>query len=72
VLAIMGHRPAILVPSDRDVTRSINEGQAIAVTHRRSDASRAFHALARLYLADLEVRQPSGKPRKRRRLFRRR
>jgi pilus assembly protein CpaE len=72
VLAIMGHRPTILVPSDRDVTRSINEGQPIAVSHRRSDAARAFHALAGLYLADLEVWQPSGKPGKRRRLFRRR
>jgi pilus assembly protein CpaE len=72
VLAIMGHRPTILVPSDRDVTRSINEGEPIAVSHRRSDAARAFHALAGLYLADLEVWQPSGKPGKRRRLFRRR
>jgi pilus assembly protein CpaE len=72
VLSIMGRAPSILVPSDRNVTRSINEGQPIAISHRRSDAARAFHALAGSYLTDSEAGKPARNGRKRRRLFRRR
>jgi pilus assembly protein CpaE len=49
VVSIMGRKPSILVPSDRNVTRSINRGEPIALANRRTDAARAFHALARLY-----------------------
>jgi pilus assembly protein CpaE len=72
VVAIMGRPPSIPVPSDRDVTRSINEGQPIALSHRRSDAARAFHALAALYLGDRETVTTTPAGRRRRRLFRRR
>lgn len=69
VLAIMGRAPSILVPSDRNVARSINEGQPIALANRRADAARAFHALARLYLGDHETTTPPTTRRRRRRLF---
>jgi pilus assembly protein CpaE len=67
VIAILGRTPTVLVPSDRDVTRSVNRGEPIAAANRRSQAARAFQALAAMYIAD------EGNERKpaRRRLFRR-
>jgi pilus assembly protein CpaE len=50
VLTIIGRAPDVLVPSNREVTRSINEGTPI-VSQRRSEASKAFRALAELYTA---------------------
>jgi pilus assembly protein CpaE len=66
VVAILGREPSVLVPSDRDVTRSVNRGEPIALASRRSQAARAFHALAAMYIADDEA--PAG-ARRRRRLF---
>jgi pilus assembly protein CpaE len=73
VAAIMGARPEILVPSDRTVTRSINHGEPIVLKHRRSEAARAFQALASLYVEDAREADalPAAAPRQRRRLFRR-
>jgi MinD-like ATPase involved in chromosome partitioning or flagellar assembly len=51
------------------VTRSVNQGEPIALLHRRSDAARAFHTLAGLYAAD--AGEPAKTARQRRRLFRR-
>jgi len=68
VVAILGREPTVLVPSDRDVTRSVNRGEPIALAGRRSQAARAFHALAAMYIADEEA--PSG-ARRRWRLFKR-
>src|SRR5208282_5569381 len=42
VAAIMGAEPQVLVPSDRNVTRSINRGQPIVIESRRSEAAKAF------------------------------
>jgi pilus assembly protein CpaE len=72
VVAIMGRSPDVLVPSDRNITRSVNQGEPITLLHRRSDAARAFGALAGMYLAGAPStnREPERKPR--RRLFRRR
>jgi pilus assembly protein CpaE len=38
VVSIMGRTPDMLVPSDRNVTRSVNQGEPIALLHRRSQA----------------------------------
>ena len=71
VVAIMGRAPDVLVPSDRNITRSVNQGEPIALQHRRSEAARSFSALASLYIAD-QAPADEGKPhRRRRRLFRR-
>jgi pilus assembly protein CpaE len=70
VYAVMGRAPSILVPSDRSVARSVNEGQPIAIANRRTDAARAFHALAGLYISDHEAPSAS-RPSRKRRLFRR-
>jgi pilus assembly protein CpaE len=71
VVAIMGRAPDMLVPSDRNVTRSVNQGEPIALLHRRSDAARAFHGLAGMYIGEQEP-TISGARKRRRSLFRRR
>ena len=50
VREIAGREPDVLVPSDRDIPRSVNEGQPIVGAKPRSDAARAFQALATGYL----------------------
>ena len=49
VLAILGRDVDILIPSDRDITRSINQGAPIAL-QRGSEAAKAFRSLAELYV----------------------
>ena len=63
VEAIVGRAPDVLVPSDRAITRSVNEGAPIAMKSTGSEAGKAFHALAALY-ADLP-QQAAGKRRRR-------
>jgi pilus assembly protein CpaE len=69
VLAIIGRSADVMVPSHRNVTRSINQGEPI-VQQRGSAAGKAFRAIADLYIADLnrskqigagEVPAPSGR-----------
>ena len=66
VQAIVGRTPDVYVPSDRAITRSVNEGVPIAVKARSSEAGRAFHALASLYA---DVPDAPLKQRRRRRGF---
>jgi pilus assembly protein CpaE len=49
VLSILGRPPDVLVPSHRDVARSVNEGVPIVLSHKRSEAAKAFRALATIY-----------------------
>lgn len=49
VLSILGRQPDVLVPSHRDITRSVNDGTPIVLSHKRSDAAKAFRALAEIY-----------------------
>jgi pilus assembly protein CpaE len=49
VLAILGRDVDILVPSNREITRSINQGEPIAF-QRSSEAAKAFRALAQEYI----------------------
>lgn len=46
VEAVLGRPPDILVPSHRDVARSVNSGEPVVLAQRRSDAARSFRALA--------------------------
>jgi pilus assembly protein CpaE len=50
VVAITGRKPDVLVPSDREIACSINEGVPVVLAKNRSDAARAFQSLAQLYL----------------------
>ena len=72
VAAILGAQPDVLVPSDRSVTRSINQGEPIVLEHRHSEAARAFQALAQIYVENARGGGLAEPPKKRRRrLFRR-
>jgi pilus assembly protein CpaE len=49
VLSVLGRAPDLLVPSSRDIVRSVNRGEPIVSSAKRSDAGKAFRALADLY-----------------------
>jgi pilus assembly protein CpaE len=49
VISILGRTPDILVPSHRDIARSVNEGSPVVISQRRSEAARSFEALASLF-----------------------
>jgi pilus assembly protein CpaE len=48
VEAILGGRPDVAVPSDRDVPRLVNQGTALIEGKPRSDGARAYRRLAEL------------------------
>jgi len=50
VSAIVGRSPDVLVPSDREIPRSVNEGVPIVASKERSEAARAFQKLADMYV----------------------
>ncbi len=68
VLSILGRNPDILVPSHRDIARSVNEGSPVVISQRRSEAARAFESLATLFGSAAESEEPN--PRKGRGLIR--
>jgi pilus assembly protein CpaE len=61
VVAILGRAPDVLVPSQREVVRSINAGEPIVTSARRSEPAKAFAALAELYLAERSPKQAGRK-----------
>jgi pilus assembly protein CpaE len=64
VKAIVGRAPDVLVPSDRAITRSVNEGTPIALKSRGSDAGKAFHGLAALVAGGPEGVAPNKRRRR--------
>jgi pilus assembly protein CpaE len=56
VLAILGRDVDILIPSHRDITRSINQGEPIA-EQRGTEAAKAFRALAEQYVQEASARE---------------
>jgi pilus assembly protein CpaE len=54
VEAIIGTPPDILVPSDREIPRSVNEGTPVVAARTRSEAAHAFRSLAENYIAGRE------------------
>jgi pilus assembly protein CpaE len=72
VIAIVGRPPDVLVPSDRDIPRSVNEGTPIVLADSKSQAAQAFTALAQTYVRiDANGATSNGNGRSRSRLFRR-
>jgi pilus assembly protein CpaE len=49
VEAIVGATPDVLLPSHRDITRSVNDAETIVTSSPRSEAAKAFKKLAHLY-----------------------
>ena len=51
VVTVLGRAPDVLVPSNRDVVRSVNAGEPIVLASPRSEAAKAFRALAQIFLS---------------------
>ena len=72
---ILGRRPDVLVPSDREIPISINDGVPITLSGSRSPAALAIHSLAEMFLqqdaADAEATALQPEAKMRRGLFRR-
>jgi pilus assembly protein CpaE len=64
VVSVIGRRPDVLVPSDREIPRSVNEGAPMIQAKPRSDAARAYGRLVEGYLQRGQEAQ-SGKRRMR-------
>jgi pilus assembly protein CpaE len=50
VRSVLGRSPDVLVPSNRDIVRSVNEGAPVVLSRPRSDAAKAFKGLATRYV----------------------
>jgi pilus assembly protein CpaE len=61
VRTVMGRKPDVLVPSDRDIPRAVNEGVPIVLLKTRSDAAKAFRSLAEGYLQPGSNGRANGK-----------
>jgi pilus assembly protein CpaE len=59
VEAIIGRTPDVLIPSDRDIPRSVNEGSPIVMSKPQSEAAEALRQLASL-LVETERATPSA------------
>jgi pilus assembly protein CpaE len=59
VSTIVGRVPDVLVPSDREIPRSINEGTPIVASRQHSNAAKAFRKLADRYS---QMPAPAAKP----------
>jgi pilus assembly protein CpaE len=64
VQAIVARKPDILVPSDRDIPLSFSEGVPVVISKSRSEAARAFEALAACY-SDNDIVGNGAAPRRR-------
>ena len=62
VEAIMGRVPDILIPSDRLIPVSVNEGEPIVLAEDRSGAARSFRTLANIYIEANDQPEPSAAP----------
>ena len=62
VVAIVDRKPDVLVPSDRDIPRSLTDGAPIVLSKPQSEASEAFRRLATMLVAP-ESRPGGGRSR---------
>jgi len=60
VAAIVGRVPDVLVPSDREIPKSLTDGIPIVASEERSEAAAAFRSLAKLYAAYAESISANG------------
>src|SRR6516165_5345358 len=65
VVAIIGRQPDVMVPSDRDIPRAVNEGKPILLAKPQSEAAVAYRQLAASFLlGDPAARNVKGGVRK--------
>jgi pilus assembly protein CpaE len=65
VVAIVGRPPDVLVPSEREISRSVNEAVPIVQRKEGSEAARAFRVLAELYQDGHGPAEQNGAPQRR-------
>jgi pilus assembly protein CpaE len=51
VMRIVGRKPEIRVPSDVEITRSVNDGRPIVLSKPKSEAAQSFRRLAEAFMA---------------------
>jgi pilus assembly protein CpaE len=76
---IVGRKPEVRVPSDVQITRSVNEGRPIVLARPKSEAAHSFQRLAEVFIAHAQgagadagpQEEPEGKPSRRHLLARR-
>src|SRR5262249_43046175 len=79
VMRIVGRKPDIHVPSDVEITRSVNDGKPIVLSRPKSEAAESFRQLAEVFLgrangagpAPVADQPPEAKPPRRSLLARR-
>jgi pilus assembly protein CpaE len=59
VATILGRSPDVLVPSDRDIAKSMTDGVPIVLSADRSEAAHAFRGLAERYVVEVAAPTPS-------------
>jgi pilus assembly protein CpaE len=68
VMRIVGRKPEIRVPSDVEITRSVNDGRPIVLSRPKSEAAQSFRRLSEIYLSHVAVasdgneEEPTAKP----------
>jgi pilus assembly protein CpaE len=62
VVAIIGRQPDVLVPSDRDIPRAVNDGTPIILSKNRSQAAAAFRGLAERYARAADLPAAASAP----------
>jgi pilus assembly protein CpaE len=60
VMRIVGRRPEVRVPSDVEITRSVNEGRPIVLARPKSEAGQSFQRLAEAFMARVEHVAPAA------------
>ena len=66
VRTVIGREPDVLIPSDREIPRAVNEGQPIVLAKPASEAARSFGLLADKFVV---AKDGNGTPRRRKSLF---
>ena len=64
VAAIIGRQPDTLIPSDREIPRSVNEGTPVVASRERSEAAKSFRDLADLFAKPVAKPKPPAKAEK--------
>jgi pilus assembly protein CpaE len=60
VSTILGRSPEVLVPSDRDIAKSMTDGVPIVLSADRSEAAQAFRGLAERYVVEVPPSAQNG------------
>jgi pilus assembly protein CpaE len=60
VSTILGRSPDVLIPSDRDIAKSMTDGVPIVLSAERSEAANAFRSLAELYSVEVPAPVQNG------------